>query len=519
MKRLLSLLLVLITVVTVFAGCQGPAATQGPGKTQQQQTGKKDVDEWGRPWVDSVIPDELDFGGQKVNILLAIGSHSYRDYYAEAYNDDIINDSVFDRNVKVETDLGVDLNWVLGSETSATTLPSEIATIVDAGTNDYDIAAGYGNYMPVGVTEGTYTNLYDVPYLKDSLEQGKPWWNKTYIDEASLNGYMYTITGDISLSSTYLIGCMFFNKRLANERYASIGGAEAIYKLVLDGKWTIDKFTELVKTMYEDLDTDGLPSMGDFYGYGTWMSGPMPANAFQYAMNAPISRKNAEGIPELVFDSQQTINMINKLHILTTDCEGVLFDTKYYNDHIARNEMIQKFINGTMIFVTETLQEANNFRNMKDDYGLLPMPMLDEAQFENGGYMTTNSDAFSTLVIPYGILDADRGELAGATLEKLCEESYRTVNPNYFEVVMKYRYLRSDDDEDYDLKMYDIILESMTYNFGMIYNELLDHPGFILRWLIGRDASTDFASAWNGQKKRVQARFKGLVNFFLEDAE
>ena len=91
MKRLLSLLLVLITVVTVFAGCQGPAATQGPGKTQQQQTGKKDVDEWGRPWVDSVIPDELDFGGQKVNILLAIGSHSYRDYYAEAYNDDIIN--------------------------------------------------------------------------------------------------------------------------------------------------------------------------------------------------------------------------------------------------------------------------------------------------------------------------------------------------------------------------------------------------------------------------------------------
>ena len=63
MKRLLSLLLVLVTVVTVFAGCQAPAVTQGPGKTQQSTAGEKNTDGWGRPWVDGVIPEGLHFGG------------------------------------------------------------------------------------------------------------------------------------------------------------------------------------------------------------------------------------------------------------------------------------------------------------------------------------------------------------------------------------------------------------------------------------------------------------------------
>ena len=104
-----------------------------------------------------------------------------------------------------------------------------------------------------------------------------------------------------------------------------------------------------------------------------------------------------------------------------------------------------------------------------------------------------------------------------STLEKLCEESYRTVSPNYFEVVMKYRYLRSEDDTDYDLKMYDLILAGNTFNFGLIYSSVLDNPSFAFRHLVGRDGSENFASYWGAKDTTVKRNFKGLVNWFLEE--
>ena len=519
MKRSLSLLLILATIVAVFAGCQTPAPTQGPQTTNQTVTDGPKFDQWGRPWVDSVLPDGLNFGGQTVNILLAAGTHPYRDYYAEAYNDDIINDSVFDRNVKVETDLGVKLNWILGSETSATTLPKEIAAVVKAGTNNYDIAAGYGNYMPVGVTELSYTNLYDVPYLKDSLAQGKPWWNKNYVDEAGLNGFLYTVTGDLSLSSIHQISCMFFNKRLADKHLAAIGGSQGLYQLVLEGKWTVDNFAQLAVSLYEDLNTNEQRDLEDFYALIPWMPSSF-ANAFQYGMNAPVTQKNAQGIPELVIGSQHTKDALQKLNDLLHNCPGVLFDTRLYSYSTGapQREIRNKFPNGTVLFVAEALKEATQLPNMADSIGLLPMPMYDQAQFEAEGYTANVYDSFSTLVIPKGVLDAGRGQLAGATLEKLCEESYRTVTPNYFEAITKRPYLRTND-QDYDRQMYDIILDSAVFDFGMIYGELIDQPNYVARHLISRDKLLDFDSLWNQIQPTVEGKFNALLSFYSKNAK
>ena len=514
-------MLVLSMVLVLFAACSGE-----PAKTQQKPTGGEkqtatntapsvEKDDWGRDKVDSSLPADLNFGGETVNIF--VGDMHYGDLYTDALNDDIINDAVYNRNIKVEEDLGVELNWILYEKSPGDT---SFANTIDASvfndTGDYDIAMGYGYFLPSVVPLMTYINLYDVPYL----DFEKPWWNQIYVENATLNDQMYTCVGDLSLASTYNAGCIFFNKRLANEHYADIGGAEGIYKLVIDGKWTMDKFTEIVKDKWIDSDGDGQKSEGDFFAFGSIWSGPIPCDSFQYGMDAPITRDDENGVPYLTYNTEKTVNALNKLYTLAYECDGVLSNQSYYNNSTARSMLQEKFTNASMIFYAYTLSFAKSLGDMKDDYGLLPMPKFDEAQ---EAYYTSQSDTYTAFAIPAGIDHHNcsdgtttRDYLAGAVLEKLNEESYRTVAPNYFEVVMKYRYIRSENSEDYDLRVYDMILAGNNFNFGLIYSCLFGNPSFKFRHMIGRDASNDFASMWNAIETDVTNDFEYVVSYFTE---
>jgi hypothetical protein len=281
----------------------------------------------------------------------------------------------------------------------------------------------------------------------------------------------------------------------------------------------MDKFTELVKDKYRDLDGDGVPSDGDFFGYGNWLSGPTPCDPFAFGMAAFITEDDANGIPQLVWNRQHTVDALHKLFVLCNDSDGVYYkpgmNPGFYNNGDANAMLQNKFINGTMIFNTVTLGTASSFVNMKDDYGLLPMPKFDEAQ---ANYYTTTADGYLLIMIPAGIdEDENRAPIAGATLELLGEESYRTVAPNYFEVVMKYRYIRSEDDTDYDLQMYDLILNGNSFNFGLIYSNTMSNPSFAFRYLVGRDGTENFASYWGQMSTQATRQFNSLVNWFVEE--
>ena len=211
MKKLLSLIIVLSMLAVMLVACsQAPEATNGEGtKDTVAATGTSadsNLDEWGRPLVESALPADLNFGGEVINIYCD-RAHS-ADLSVEELNDDIINDAVYNRNIKVEEDLGVDLNWIFSDAAPATkAFAGEVDAIVFNSTGDYDIVMGYGYFLPCMVPVNTYSNLYNIPYL----DFEKPWWNQIYVEQATLNGQMYTCVGDLSLSSTYGAGCIFFN--------------------------------------------------------------------------------------------------------------------------------------------------------------------------------------------------------------------------------------------------------------------------------------------------------------------
>ena len=100
------------------------------------------------------------------------------------------------------------------------------------------------------------------------------------------------------------------------------------------------------------------------------------------------------------------------------------------------------------------------FRDMEEDFGVLPTPKLDETQKE---YMTEIQESSTFVVIP--ITCADK-EFASVVVEALCAESYRRVILPYLEECLKIKYVR-DSRSGQNI---DIILESATKDYFGLHN-------------------------------------------------
>ena len=93
---------------------------------------------------------------------------------------------------------------------------------------------------------------------------------------------------------------------------------------------------------------------------------------------------------------------------------------------------------------------TEKLRDMKEEYGILPMPKFDEKQDQ---YYSIANDNFSLIAVPTTVKNP---ALTGAFLELMGEYSYKIVTPKYYEVAMKGKYLRDDE----SCQMFDIIVRS-----------------------------------------------------------
>jgi hypothetical protein len=146
------------------------------------------------------------------------------------------------------------------------------------------------------------------------------------------------------------------------------------------------------------------------------------------------------------------------------------------------------------LFIPSPLSVASSsFKEMKSDYGIIPYPKFDEIQED---YLTRIQDAVALISIPITITP-EKLDAAGAVLEALAAESYRSVTAVYFEVAMKVKYSR----DDISSQMLDIVRGGAYLNFASIYNESIGNPWFVMRILMGAK-SKDFAS-WYAKNEPI----------------
>ena len=455
LRNILFILLVLAVVFTAVA-CD--------------EKGNKDNKDWVMEGADMSFLDHIeieDMDGYNFRILARPGSNMIGDQYVEEETGDIINDAVYRRNETVKSLFNIEITAVESSDNKA----SDAVNTILAGDDQYDIVLPHSRSAFQYAIQNTLVNFNEVK----TIDTSKEWWSQDIIDSCNVNGHLYVLDGDISTHRLEYGFAMYFNKRIFDEL-----GLDYPYQMAIDGDWTFDEFSKLVKQGSKDLNGDGLiDPENDQYGYYSWHTyGPIEV---LYSGGQRIYSKNAKGVPALTLNSTKTVEIFSKFFSLCKS-EDVLLTSA------ATAPKEDLFQAGRAMFADKGLGSAKEMRSMNDEFGILPWPKFSK----NDKYNTVINGHASLLVMPITVSDYDR---TGKIIEVLCAVGNRDVIPAFYDVSLKTKFARDYESE----KMIDIIRESLIYDLGYISGGVFQGVGETLATM----SNPDFASYYAKNESRA----------------
>jgi hypothetical protein len=165
---------------------------------------------------------------------------------------------------------------------------------------------------------------------------------------------------------------------------------------------------------------------------------------------------------------------------------------------------LNNFSSGNILFWPNTLYKNVMLRATETDYGILPYPKWNKEQER---YMTGAQDNFSIMAIP---ITCQNTELAGAALEALAAESYRSVTPAYYEIALKTKYLRDDE----SAMMLDIIRDGLSFNFGAYHTDSIGDLRLQYRFIMGNKKS-DWVSVYEKNEAKYQKGLEKTIENYM----
>ncbi|MCL1792492.1 MAG: hypothetical protein FWG34_01340 [Oscillospiraceae bacterium] len=495
------LALAILSMLFLLFGCADKAAqTQSAG--DEAENGKTEnavgpLEE--KTEEQSPVPKDVNFNGEEMRILnCSYYTEDASDVRVESEIGEIVNDSIYRRNSKTQNDLNLKFTFIDRSLTDGFNFNQAIQNSAKAGSDDYDllIDAQY-DCVPLA-TSNVLMNLTDLPYV----DLSRPWWPGEYIKEMTIGeDRIYFLTGDISLTFIRQMSCVYFNKKLYTDNF---GDSDDMYKMVLEGKWTLDKLSDMAKGMYKDLNGNGEYDDGDQYACGL-----LAANLTDHFMldaGIRITARDSDDLPYFVMNNEKTVNFTEKLYQLYYNNEGSrIFPPTNESNNIA---IPQKFMRDELLFDFGWFYISELLRNMQTDYGIIPFPKYDESQ---ASYLSLAHDIVPIYCIP---ITCEKMEAAGAVLEAMAFESYKSVLPSYFEVALKLKYARDSSEDAF--KIIDMIHDNNTTDFAYIYTFALESIGHIMREITGAKTA-DFVSRYEKKEPRAQKGLEKIIDAYINN--
>jgi hypothetical protein len=322
----------------------------------------------------------------------------------------------------------------------------------------------------------------------------QPWWIDGINEKFQVSNAVYTVVGDMCLSTLKLTYGVFFNKNIGESF-----GISDVYQTVRDGGWTIEYFISQIKDVYRDVNGDGLRDGGDIYGFTAESATNL--DVYTFSFNIPIIARNNEGIPEIVLNNDKTVKAVEIINKLYWDGVGSYIPTDY-------NEPITVFKNGGAMFTTTWLGNAfSTFRDMKDDYGILPYPKFDENQQK---YMTGAMDNYSVLGVPVTAQDLD---MISIITEAMNAESYKSLFPVYYEQALQNKFARDTE----SIEMIDLLMSGRNFDFCTLFSANITGMPWLFRGLVA-SKSTDFASQYAQSEKGALAGLEKVLAAYEANA-
>lgn len=477
--RILSLLLCSLLLT---ASCGDSNTTPGGDTTDSGDNGTTDTQEL-------ELPDGLpqkDYGNE--SFVIATETNMNWHMIQEEESGDVLNDSIFKRNLAVEERFGVKLETV---HDVWNVIGPKVLASIQSGDDEYSLCALHVINTSTYVSQGMFRNWYDVDYVDFS----KPWWSQATSTDMTVNGSCYLAIGDFALSALERERAVFYNKSLAEDYKLP-----NLYELVNDGKWTQDKVEELTKDVYQDINANNERDAGDLYGWCELSRGGI--DSYLWAFGNKIIDKNSAGELELVYHNEKTSAIFDRVKDFFDKHSGSYL-YQFDGDWTVLNS---HFREGRALFITATVNAAiGDFRDMNEDFGIIPLPKYDENQDR---YYTPVDGGHDVLCVPVTVKDVER---TGIITEALCAESYKKVVPSYYDVALKVKGARDEE----SVAMLDLVTNSRIFDIGFVYGGW-SSAGFIYHTLI-EDDTRSFESYWASNASRIEASYDEIFTFMSEN--
>ena len=487
-------LLTVCTAIPVLASCgsdgQTAVDTTADKETQTIAAETEPLDALeARKLVDDEL-GEYDFGGYEYRIVTCDGKSET--IWVEKETGDVIDDAVYQRNVAVEDRFNTKI--VIAYDEVYTDASTKATRSITAGEDAFDLMSFHVVQLGKISINDYFMNWYDIP----NIDFEKPWWSPSTINDLTYDGVCVTAIGDMALSALSAAYCVFYNKRLGQDY-----DFPDLYEIVDNGQWTIDKIVELTKDVYKDLNNNGsIDTQEDLFGYLSDSQSNL--NAYLWAFDNPVFKKNGDTL-EYSYKTEKINSIITKLCDTFSLYDSIKFDTKHQNAEFGNahgygRDMFAK--SQTILANGYISMSLSHFRELEDEFGILPYPKWDEAQ-EN--YITMSDGHHEAMAIPK---TAGNLEAIGTITEALCAESYKILVPAYYDVALK---VKSTRDEQ-SIAMMDLIVNARVFDFGYVYDGW-SGASFILQDLVASNKS-DFESYYAKKEKAITKHYNKVIEYF-----
>ncbi len=368
------------------------------------------------------LPDRKNYESRPFTVLAA-GKRG--EFYDAEMTGDVVDDTVHARKIAVEEYLGIEIIFDErdSSSPAANEFTSAITEAVMANDSTYDLMTGAMTVIPSLAMEGLFVNVMDM-----AIDFDNPWWIDSLCETAAINGKLFALTGDLSVSLYKNAGIVYFNKTLQDE--FKLGD---FYSSVRNGSWTLDTMLEASKDITADLNSDGSLEIADDRMAITAHFTPFAT--IQAAMQAELFTLDGD---ELVYQgaTDRLIALYERFRTLFDEGTLLVRNTSTYT------EMYKPFMEDRNLFHIGTLSSTSAFREMKSDFGILPIPKFDDNQT-----VYTSPVSMSTVLWTVPVTASDL-TLTAEFCELFAYHGMDSIVPAYYEVTLQEKFSRDEETKE-----------------------------------------------------------------------
>ena len=446
-KQILSLLLAVLMLAPVFASCDQDTpdtpdtpdvSDSTPADTEPEDTG--------------LVLDKTDFGGMELRVMGVSAEWNYgyyttADIWREEDSADPYEAAVYNRVQDCINKYNFNVTY-----TDDKSPINAVASMVAGGLDQVDLVFHPWSGMFIASKGGHLLDLREI----SSIDLSNAWWDQNANTELSIANRLFYTTGEITAIDDRCTRALYFNKDLAAAK-----NLESPYELVANNQWTFDKFAQMCRDVYEDVDGGGTLDEDDIVGMF------FEDYQFAYLMTAAEEKyANLDETGKPVYTWLQDSDAVTKMETIAGFFveDNTTFSVYNYTSFgsfgnkwtYARS----KFAAGKHLFSLGGALVISEFADMEQSFGIVPMPKWNSDQSRYYHIVETSCPMYG---IPNSKTDATD---IGYMLEYFAWEGMTTVTPTYKERMLKRRYAQDTESAD----MLDLIYASKCFDIGYVGN-------------------------------------------------